>query len=510
MNKPIIFYHLWPSGDWKEVNKIIFEDIVKGGLNDEMQSLYICVNTDLDFNEIELHGINKDKVIFERVRDTQTEWPTIDKLYQLGKDLKDTPILYMHCKGARLVQGTPSHDAIRCWTSGMSYYCAYRYKRALSLLEEGKPTLGIRVERSPRPHYSGNFWWINSNFLNNLPNPSTQDWSFNNRYGNEFWIGSSGYHTLFDLDERKSTFSYNSIIPRSEYAVNTDKRICLALLENTSTKWLNSTRMEYEVYTKNNNLKRNSIVEAYLTYIVKNYDNLPKFTYFLKSSAIVKVPNLNIILKNNYLKFTSFGTIKTKDDNKGNPNHPGLDIKGTWEKYFSTECPQEFKFIAESNFGVTDKEILQYPKELYETILAGLEEKDSPIEDFCFERFWSNFFTSNVEGKLSQENIGSGDSLIEYPDVDFYENKIDYKTIVNQINSSEKTFTFFINSNNRDEELIALLIKRMIDNVNVEYVDNLSSLGKYCMIRNEYLKKNIEIDKIVKPFIKHLKEIYGK
>jgi hypothetical protein len=39
----------------------------------------------------------------------------------------------------------------------------------------------------------------------------------------------------------------------------------------------------------------------------------------------------------------------------------------------------------------------------------------------------------------------------------------------------------------------------------------LSSLGKYCMIRNEYLKKNIEkTNKIVNPFIKHLKEIYGK
>ena len=433
MNNPVIFYHLWTVGEWDRVNKGIFTEIANSGLGNRIDKMYICVNTDIDFKEINLYGIPENKVEFIRIPDTKSEWPTLDLLYSKYIKIPNTPVLYLHCKGARFTNNDNIYGPVNSWTNGMTYFTVTKWKKCINFLNSGKSSVGIRVERIPSVHYSGNFWWINSNSIKFLADPTKQDQGFGNRHGAEFWIGRLGINNLFDLDPKRNSFGYSLVIPESKYLEIITKEICVFNENNFDIRWLSNLTQDYSIYSKGNGISNNSSVECYLTYIIENYNKLAKYTYFIKGDSIAKIPNLLILLKNNYIKFNGFGTFKTTDTNKGLPNHPGLDIEECWNRYFSSVCPSSFNFIAGSVFGVTREEILKYSKEFYQNILDTMEKKDHPKEDYCFERMWKDFFTSDVNEKLL-ENPSSGELLTKYPNVKIITNSEFKKDdIINQI-----------------------------------------------------------------------------
>ena len=433
MNNPVIFYHLWTVGEWDRVNKGIFTEIANSGLGNKIDKMYICVNTDIDLKEINLYGIPENKVEFIRIPDTNSEWPTLDLLYDKYVNIHNTPILYLHCKGARFLLDDKNYEPIKCWVDGMTYFNVTRWKKCINLLNLGKKSLGIRVEKTPTTHYSGNFWWINSSYLRLLLNPNKQIQGITNRHGAEFWISRLGINDLYDMDPKRNNFGYTLVIPESKYKELIEKNICVFNENNFDTRWLSNLSQDYSVYSKGNGISNNSSVECYLTYIIENYTNLPEYTYFIKGDSIAKIPNLLVLLKNNYISFNSFGTYKTTDTNKGLPNHPGLDIEECWNRYFVDKCPDSFNFIAGSVFGATREEILKYSKEFYQNILDTMEKKDHPKEDYCFERMWKDFFTSDVNEKLL-ENPSSGELLTKYPNVKIITNSEFKKDdIINQI-----------------------------------------------------------------------------
>lgn len=510
MNAPVVFYHLWPVGRWKDVNASIFSEIVSSGLSLKMDKMYLCVNSDIAEEEIDLCGIDATKVEIVRIPDTQSEWPTIDLLYSKYVNTQSTPILYMHCKGARFGLDHPQSAAIGCWNEGMTYFNVTNWKKCVKLLESGKHSVGIRVERLPVAHYSGNFWWINSSSLRLLLNPKTQIQTITNRHGAEFWIGRLGVNYLHDVDVQRNHFGYGLVIPKSKYAIPTGERsICVYECDNSSLSWLGETDIDSTVYS-NTDIKHSSVVLAYLQYIIDNYDNLSQLTYFLKSNAKVAIPNLNIILRNRYLKFTSLGVFKTTDNKDGSPNHPGLPIESVWSRCFTNTCPDSFTFIAGSCFVVTKSEILAHSKSFYQSIIDSVEDKDNPIDDYCFERLWESFFTLGVSQKLNVESQSSGELLTSSPKyVLIYDELFNKDTIFDQIVTSSAEFIVFINSIDKYESVKNDILSSIDGNISDrDYVDYISEDLKYCILRSSYVKNNVrKKKKIIEPLIDLLTQI---
>lgn len=511
MNSPVIFYHLWPVGEYNTINKNIFTEIVNSKLANSMEKMYICVNIDIE--DINLYGLPKDKVEIIKIKDTNTEWPTLEQLYIKYVNKENTPILYLHCKGARFNNSMPQYEPINSWTKGMTYFNVTKWKKNISMLEQGKLTCGIRVERVPSPHYSGNFWWMNSSILKNLADPRRQDQTIRNRYGAEFWIGGVGLANLNNTDSSKTLFNYVNIIYPEQYVNSSvkNKEICVYDV-NGNLSWLNNQDIDYTIYSKKTCITNNSIVEAYIKYIVDNYDELPKYVYFLKSDAITKIPNLLIILKNNYIKFNSFGGYKTKDNKLGLPNHPGLDIAATWSMLFEDECPDEFNFTAGSNFGVTSDEIKKYSKKFYEKILAQLSKVDDPIEDYRFERLWKEIFTvKHTELKNNINNYDVERDRITMPDTIRIDDEIYNNTeniiefIYSQINNNIK-YVMFLHGSIEYHEFYGFMSTEFRED-NFEYYDRQFSSWKLCVISTEYLVKNkTKKKKIIQPLEQHIRE----
>jgi hypothetical protein len=89
-------------------------------------------------------------------------------LKQIQTHCKDTMtndrILYIHTKGVT----TPNNECVNDWRKYMLYFNVEKHEQAIKELEN-YDTYGVDLVTEPTEHYSGNFWWANSNHINKLP-----------------------------------------------------------------------------------------------------------------------------------------------------------------------------------------------------------------------------------------------------------------------------------------------------------------------------------------------------
>ena len=395
MNKPVIFYHLWRGGEWKRSTEFLFTKIAESGLADACESINICVNDENPVDDIELHGISEDKVVFRSVKDTKTEWPTLLELFDTYSTIPDVPILYLHSKGASYTEFDPRRQPVIDWVAGLAYYMIEDWRTCMSMMRLGAKSVGANKRRDPTPHFSGNFWWIDSSVLNMLPNPRFQNHDQNNRYGAEFWIGNLGESNL--KNNGLVGFNYQRLVPRMTYAKNylfprKHRNACVVADSPLDLTFIKNSNIYHDVYSS----PYNSYSSCYLEYIIDNYDNLPDVNFFIRSSQLQeKFPGILDALETLSIdKFTPLSNNSFISDTNGIPHHPGLPIQSLWNAVFEEcEIPSSFTFGPGAMFAVTRDEILLNPRETYEKILNNIENKLNPIQDFVLERMWASIFS---------------------------------------------------------------------------------------------------------------------
>jgi beta-1,4-mannosyl-glycoprotein beta-1,4-N-acetylglucosaminyltransferase len=110
------------------------------------------------------------------------ENPTINKVRQFAETNPDSYILYLHTKGNsynKLIQ------VIEDWTNMMLYFLIDKYKECIDKMDNKYDTVGCNYKENPYHHYSGNFWWANSNYIKTLNYLNEE---IPNRHAPEFWI----------------------------------------------------------------------------------------------------------------------------------------------------------------------------------------------------------------------------------------------------------------------------------------------------------------------------------
>lgn len=149
-----VFFHIYNFESCKD----IVDDILNFFNDDLLQKIEYCHNNE--------------------------ELDTLNRLYEFSKSNDCYKILYIHTKGA-----VNRNSNVDSWRRYMCRYLIGGYKNCLEKLNE-YDACGVDFRNDPQQHFSGNFWWVNSSYINTLKYPDDTFSSLTPRHKSEFWVGS--------------------------------------------------------------------------------------------------------------------------------------------------------------------------------------------------------------------------------------------------------------------------------------------------------------------------------
>lgn len=155
--------------------------------------IYDCQNSQYIVNEMLYYFDESLKQKIEFCHNVD-ELDTLKTLYEFSKNNINFKILYIHTKGA--VNRNTNVDS---WRKYMCRYLISRYDECLFHLSN-YDVCGVDFRDDPQPHFSGNFWWANSEYINKLEEPEKTFSSLSPRHRSEFWIGTKSPNQFSIMD----------------------------------------------------------------------------------------------------------------------------------------------------------------------------------------------------------------------------------------------------------------------------------------------------------------------
>ncbi len=185
-NRIIVFFHVATIGNYQEVVDEIFNTIMNSELINNVDRIVVSIvgNQYVSFPD-------HDKIVKEHsFHIDKGEFVTLQRIKDLADESKSNlRILYIHTKGVT----TPNNPCIVDWRQYMSHFNIVKSSDCIEKLKL-YDTCGVDFVNDPAPHYSGNFWWANSDYIKILPDIekiSNEDAKaiLTIRHNAEFWIG---------------------------------------------------------------------------------------------------------------------------------------------------------------------------------------------------------------------------------------------------------------------------------------------------------------------------------
>ena len=242
MKKIVIFYHVYLYGP--NYMDLIVEQFRR--INNHPQDLLKCADKlcvgvvdtttkkppwGIEWLEKTLLGTNSSKnpepnpkvelVVYPK---SMEEAETLKWIKNYSQNNPGDFVLYFHTKGI-----THNNQAVTDWRRYMEYFVLDKWRDCIAKLKEGYDCCGVLWNTDTPigiwPHFSGNFWWATTDYINTLNhNYLEMEW----RYYREFWIGSnpnakvfefhnSGYNTKDRLIAGQG--HYNVTYPEKNYIV---------------------------------------------------------------------------------------------------------------------------------------------------------------------------------------------------------------------------------------------------------------------------------------------------
>ena len=203
-------------------SKIILDKIQKfraSGLFDAMDRLYIGFSgvreSDREFMD-DLKSFSSKISIMDytwRQKFPDSECETLNLMkFRAEMSDKNIPMMYCHTKGVSH-QHPELIRRMSAWTRYLDLYTIHNWKENVEALNNHDAAGGNWIHNPS--HYSGNFWWTNSNFLKTLPY-LTQD-NVKNLNRGELWIGLGDPDRLFKHKVLNPVNHYNEYYLKEEH-----------------------------------------------------------------------------------------------------------------------------------------------------------------------------------------------------------------------------------------------------------------------------------------------------
>jgi hypothetical protein len=200
-----IFYHLPSLGDYKARFSRTYEKILISGLMDKIDNFFILTNSDsISF----LDNLNVTVIKVDEL--PKSERPTLMYLKNFAIQ-NDGYSLYLHCKGS----SRPFTQSIQDWIDMLDYFCIEQFEQCLVELDNGYNIVGCNFKKdAEEPHFCGNFWWANNEYIATLPDINSDD-----RVRCEMWVGK-GANLKVKTFHDSPVNHYHSLYPPSNYRTN--------------------------------------------------------------------------------------------------------------------------------------------------------------------------------------------------------------------------------------------------------------------------------------------------
>ena len=148
---------------------------------------------DFHHNKIQIINYSDDVNLFEI--------PTINLIRTFCEYNDNCEILYLHTKGVTC----PNSKNVSDWKNMMTHFLVNKCTDCFELLKK-YDTVGCNYTEAPHKHYSGNFWWANSNYIKRLSKIPCDS----KRHDAEWWILSNDtvnsceiHHSLTEYSSEK-------------------------------------------------------------------------------------------------------------------------------------------------------------------------------------------------------------------------------------------------------------------------------------------------------------------
>lgn len=177
------FFHIARVGvSWFASCTSTWETIKRSGLYDATDKIYVNVvgtdNPELPpfYEHEKFQAILSDPkvIVTEAISANVFEFFTMITLQDVAKELSENAkFWYVHSKGATTAVFIPPWDPkdknpAAYWKEYMEYFVVERWQDCMTLLDS-HDIVGTEWREVPYKHFSGNFWWANSEYIKRLP-----------------------------------------------------------------------------------------------------------------------------------------------------------------------------------------------------------------------------------------------------------------------------------------------------------------------------------------------------
>ena len=168
-------------------------------------TIYIgLINNNSDENSMAIDFINNivnsnPNINLLFIKNEGHEGQTLGELYDWCLKNPEGYVCYIHSKGSSHQEYNKNIDD---WTEYLEWCVIEKYNDSVKLLDQGYNTVGCNYSKEVTKHYSGNFWWASSRWINTLKNPKNIK---DRHWASEFWI----IHDAKDLKKHHSFHNSN-------------------------------------------------------------------------------------------------------------------------------------------------------------------------------------------------------------------------------------------------------------------------------------------------------------
>jgi len=188
-----IFFHVYLKSGYTHILLNKFKKLKASGLYEKTNKIYLPLFGD-DFDS-HSEFLNELKDVYPKIeyslitnQEFKNEPDTLNFMLKKAKEYStNTPMLYLHTKGLSYTHPIIKRN-VEAWVRYLDLFVINKWEECVKALEENDAAGGLYVYQDPK-HFSGNFWWANSDYLKTLPRLNSHNINQYNR--GEFWILSN-------------------------------------------------------------------------------------------------------------------------------------------------------------------------------------------------------------------------------------------------------------------------------------------------------------------------------
>lgn len=207
-----IYFHCYCFGSYASVLYNKYKKINNSELLKNIDNFYVIVSNTQERHKDFLQQFstlsNKIKIINLPNPVFNDESDTLNFILQKSNDSStNRRILYLHTKGV-----THSHQLVKknvdAWVEYLDLYNIHKWKECVDALDTNDVAGGLYESSHPK-HFSGNFWWANTNYIKTLPEITEKNYKLFNR--GEFWI-LSNTDKIYPVSENSTIDRYQNFV----------------------------------------------------------------------------------------------------------------------------------------------------------------------------------------------------------------------------------------------------------------------------------------------------------